>query len=321
MKNNPEDKMLFVIEKWSDGNPKFGATLSFWTLLNTFSKCCPHYQWNVIHMDESYLVFGKHVDSILPDYCKKYGIKVICFSMLGQSHMNPSLECIQTLKNMGIKLIFTWPDSNPQDLSFIDKLGDLSDLNVYQDAPASPFHTNRGYKKNDIVLWTPIDSRLFFPHFQNKQIDVLFIGRRYPLRDAWINEVKKVHPQLFVTGGQREVGLTQEQYAAHIQLSKMVINFAQHPFGYDQVKGRALETIASGSLLLESSNEATRRMFEPDVDYVSFENVKDLCDKISFYLANEEKRLEICKHAYETHSTKYSAIVYWKKVMERIEND
>ena len=74
---NKKQKVLLCFEKYCDLNPDMKLTNSYHNFLNTFSQNQSDYIYHILHYDECYLVYGKHVDEVLADYCQKWDIKII----------------------------------------------------------------------------------------------------------------------------------------------------------------------------------------------------------------------------------------------------
>ncbi len=312
-------RVLFIQDRWCDNKPYGCHSNHEHNLLNTFSQCCPNYIYNVLYLDECINIYGQHIDSILPNYCSQHNINIVFISMLGNSSLNPSLGCCASLKKRNIYTCFMWPDSNEGDLIIQDQYDCVIDLNIIWDNAYSTYHDNRVRKEKDLYLWVPQDLTMF--HLDKQDIDVSFIGSlRQPYRAECIDYAREKIPGLVINGGQREVNLTPYEYARLIRRSKIGINFSLSP-GYNQVKGRVYEILASESMLLEDKNQATSKLFEPGVDYVEFENPQDLADKIHYYLEHDDERLDIASQGYATYINKYSTQKFWDTIMERIKNE
>ncbi len=74
-------------------------------------------------------------------------------------------------------------------------------------------------------------------------------------------------------------------------------------------------------MLLEMKNPATPQLFEPGVDYIEFEQVSDLIEKIEYYLKNKEERKKIAAAGHKKYMENYTANHYWKAIFDRIEKD
>lgn len=314
------NKVLVCNEKWCDGSPLVGFTNSFHNIFNSFSQCKPEYNFNTIHIDESQVIYGTHIDQILLNYCKNYKVDIIIFSLIGGSPMNPTHDCYKKLKESGIILCFIWHDTGPSwGLQTIAELGELADLHISWDFPTSPFHNAYPKQDNHLFLWTPEDKNLFYKP-ATKDIPVSFMGSLNGYRDriGYLNVIHDKCP-VRISGGQRQAKATPDQYAEIIRRSKIGINFSLSQTGvFYQAKGRIFEYTLSGGLLLENENPSTRAFFTPNVDYVEFTTPQDLLDKVLYYLSHEEERQKIADQGYKTVNEKWSTQRYWDIIFERI---
>ncbi len=85
-----------------------------------------------------------------------------------------------------------------------------------------------------------------------------------------------------------------------------------------QPRARVWEALWCRTFLLEGDNPVTSLYFEPYVDYVPFTTLKDLVDKIRYYLENEEERDRIRMHGRATVEKYYNARIYWENLFEAI---
>jgi spore maturation protein CgeB len=84
------------------------------------------------------------------------------------------------------------------------------------------------------------------------------------------------------------------------------------------VRARVWEALWCRTFLLEEDNPVTSIYFEPYVDYVPFTTLKDLVDKIRYYLENEEERDRIRMQGRATVEKYYNARIYWENLFETI---
>lgn len=309
MKNN----VLFITEKWCEGNPNMGFSHTLPEIFNTFSHTQPYAKFNTIHIDECSLIYKKDINEILPQYCLSWDINVVFVSLLGDSPVNPSVETFQKLKQLGIFIAFIWCDSNPTELNLMEKYRLVSDLNISLDAAYTP---NRVMGSQDIILWTPLDPNLYYP--ETKTRDISFMGRLYPYRQHLIFELLKKYPDTWIDSGQRGRRLTFEEYAKITRESKIIVNFSYHPIGYHQVKGRVFETTSTNSLLIESKNPATDKLFIPGKEYIDFTTPHELLIQVEHYLNNEQERSSIANNGYIRYQKDYNIHVFWEKIMDKV---
>ena len=84
-----------------------------------------------------------------------------------------------------------------------------------------------------------------------------------------------------------------------------------------QFKGRVLESMLCGALLLEPNNLQTQRCFTAGVEYDTFGTMEELVEKATFYLENEQERLAMTQRATAKAETELSAHAFWTAVFAR----
>ena len=311
-------KILFVTEKWCEGNPSMGLTNNYHNLFGSLENCnFKNIEFSIVHIDEYSLLKKQHIDNFLPKFCVTYKPDVIIFSLLGKSPLNPTAKSYKAIKDLNIKTIFMWPDMRPDwGIAEVEDLEkeNFSDLHVCWGSEKI-IPTQHGDKI--MWMWAPQDDSLYKP-VKEQDIPVSFIGStRHYERQVYLSQLIKNGVQIFLDGGQREKGLTPEQYASYIGRSKISINFPASDVG-DQCKGRVWEILSSRSMMLERKNEATKKMLTPGHDYIEYENVEDLQNKITYYLNNPEERDRIALQGHLTYKDKYTASHFWKKTLGAI---
>jgi hypothetical protein len=85
-----------------------------------------------------------------------------------------------------------------------------------------------------------------------------------------------------------------------------------------QVRARVWEALWCRTFLLEEDNSVTSLYFEPYVDYVPFTTLKDLADKIRYYLEHDEERDRIRLKGRATVEKYHNARIYWENLFEAI---
>jgi len=308
--------MLF--DKWCGNNPNLGLSNHFELWYQSLVQNIPDYKIHLLHYDESLMLYNKHIDSFLVQYCQAMNINVLFLSIGGHSPSHPSVETIGKIKSLGIFVCMFWADSHPHDLETQDRFNSVVNIYVSADHPRSEIHDARMGDPKYLRLWTPLSRFLYYPDKQD--IDVSFIGSyRYPKRQEYITKILEKVPDLFIAGGQRESNLTAEEYAKFIRKSKIGINFSRSSIGdYSQLKSRVVEVIASKSLLIDEKNQSTDDFFEDGRDYVSFSDADDLIEKIQFYRENPELREKIASQGYNTYIEKWTAKSFWGLVFDKM---
>jgi hypothetical protein len=315
---------LFVNSKWCDGNPELSLSNDAHNIFNSFRQCRPDFTQNALHLDESSVVYGQHIDGPLLKYCETHKPDIIVMGLLGGSPMNPSYACLEKLQQMGVFICVIWPDTGPGwGFGTILEIGKRIDLNVSWDNPRSPWHDAQPKPANYLNLWTPEDASLYYFH-PYKDIDVSFLGStdKYIDRGLFLQHLikNKKDIKLFISGGQREGKLTPEQYAEVVKRSKIGINFSLSQTGvFHQAKGRIFEYTSCGGFLLDSANPSTADFFIPNEEYVPFHNPEDLMNKILYYLSHEQERLAIANKGYQRYVRQWTSQPYWDAIISKLD--
>ena len=86
----------------------------------------------------------------------------------------------------------------------------------------------------------------------------------------------------------------------------------------ETTRARVYEALWCRTFLLEEYNSITSVYFEPYVDYVPFTTLKDLVEKIRYYLENDNERDRIRMQGRATMEKYYNARLYWENIFEVI---
>lgn len=81
---------------------------------------------------------------------------------------------------------------------------------------------------------------------------------------------------------------------------------------------RAIEIMGAGGFLLSNFQRDFLDYFEPDKDFVYYEDENDLIDKCRFYLNNDNERLDIANNGYLKVKEFFSYDVMLKKILETV---
>ena len=307
-------KVMFITEKWCDGNPQRGLTNHYHNLFGTLASL-DIAQIGIFHYDEYSYNSGKHADEIIPSLVTQYDPAVVVMSHLGSDPMNPTKKSYEFIHNSGKKIVVIWPDTRDKILDTIKEMSSLVSLNV-----SWCFETDSLVVPNHMWLATPQDPRLYKCH-NKKEFDVTFVGSLdgYTHRKNYLEYAISKRCPVIVSGGQRENALSSEDYASIIGKSKISINFAESAVkGKFQLKGRVTETLACGVFLLEQKNDVTSRVLQSGVHYVEFENEQELVEKINYYLKNDAEREKIAAAGLEFYKNNFTPAVFWNTILKRI---
>lgn len=322
-------KILFITEKWTDADKSKGLSNSFHNIFSSFDKApiSKQFNWNILHFDELMVEKRIHINSIKEKIWDKIKPDIIVCTLLGQSSLNPDKEFFKFFKEKGTKNTLIWPDVGyswglPQIKEFNEEK--LIDLHCCWAAE----HNTDGLGDN---IWqnsfTPEDPDLYYfkPEkngFDKKSIDVCFLGSVHnPERFEFVKYIKENLNKEYVsniTDGLTRSKYSAEEYAAITRHSKIVVNFSGSPSGFKQVKGRVFEATASGALLLERTNENTRKYFKEDDEYLEYDNKEDLLSLIIGMLKDNKTREYIALNGNKKFQKQWTNEHYWNEFFKKI---
>ena len=180
--------------------------------------------------------------------------------------------------------------------------------------------------------WTPLPASIYFTQSGDRPIDVGFVGRisaHYQGRAQILQGLKDAGIRVEVRSVDDGTRLTIEEMGAFLRSCKIVINFSSTAVisawelndrepgeipEVDHVKGRVFEAIACGALLLESRNIPTTTYFTPDEHYAEFSGLKELVEKVRYFLANDDRRQRISSAGHQRFLERYTGRHFWEKV-------
>jgi len=237
------------------------------------------------------------------------------------SYIVPHPSVLRGIKKFcNIPIAAIWHDSTGSNAQTQCRLMmDYTDLHILLDSG----NLQKLFKEhnNFIRLWAPLDFETFYPSKEDKDIDISFLGsvgsyRSY--REPILESLSKANLSIHRGGGQRESLMSIEDYANTIRRSKISLNFSGSVGESNQLKVRVLETMFSGSMLMETNNPETCQYFTPMVDYVPFNDAADLIEKSRYYLSHEKERVSIAMNGYKKATETYSHIQFWDIVMSKL---
>jgi hypothetical protein len=239
-----------------------------------------------------------------------------------RNRRRPQLEVLKAIRSKcGIPVLLMWPDSSSERaVGSASRLRGLVDFHVEWCSGTLGQH----FPGDDrfLQLWVPLD----FSQFRNdggaRDIPVAFIGSTlgYPgnVRAEYLDHLVSKGIPVYRAGGFWEQPISVEKYADLLRRSRISLNFSQNAPGTHQMKGRVLETMFCGALLMENENQETKKFFTPMVDYVTFTSKDDLVDKVRYYVEHDDERLRIAMNGHLKATRECNHRVFWDRIMGRL---
>ena len=314
-------KVLIVGERWCDAKP--GGSLSNLNhnivgSLETTGLA----EISTLFLDEV-AAGGGAVDAALLASVAESPPDLLYLTPLPGHPINPrpdTLDVIRMKYGVPVAAMY-WDSALPGQVKFADGFGDSVDFNIAIDC-YTVYPQVSAHPERYLPLWTPQDPRVFYRNHTARDIDVSFIGSaaRYPDREGALAQLAQAGIAVTKSGGQREDRLSIEDYAAMLRRSKITLNFSKvfaPEVPSHQFKGRVLEAMLCGALLLEPNNLQTRRWFTPGVEYDTFGTFEELVGKVRHYLDGEDARRTMTARAEAKAKADLSAEAFWTAVFVR----
>lgn len=304
-------KVLFITEKYHSG-PTYGLTNSMLNLIGSYEDSgCGNYQH--LFIDPEDIWSGQGVDYALLN--NTYDIAIVSVY-----HHLPSREVAQIF---GHKMCYLWWDGSVS-------LGGMLSWAPLVHQVCFDFGKGEEYP-NVFCLEVPQDTRVFKRDKTIiENIDISFVGSidaPRPDRKALIERIRNAGFNVWAGGG-RGTGhsllgndnLPIEEYVRVMQRSKINLNLS---YGHSrpQRKGRLFELGALGKFtfvnnceMLANTKNNMDRFFEPELEYVSFDD-NNILEKLSYYLEHEEERKQIADRFYDKYMNNYSPKHFWDKIL------
>lgn len=174
---------------------------------------------------------------------------------------------------------------------------------------------------NAIPLWTPIDIDCTDPQ-DNREINVGFYGKvDCEERKQTLKFILNRGIPVFTTGNSDWNSVYNGMMYHYMRNTKIILNFSNTRFYPDnnkhQLKGRVLEAMRSGAMVLENSNDQSNIYFS-EKDIVWWESQDELLEKLRYYLENENKRIEVACNAQYLCKTKYTMDNWWRALVPKL---
>lgn len=251
-------------------------------------------------------------DCTLVEHCRHHPVDLFVYQLSSEDISNPSRRTLEWIHSRGVPIVaFRLDPDGDLVRELIDAKFPMVDLNcMISGFDARPYtqHPERYW-----LCWSPQDERLAQNPHDTRTVPVSFAGSPRSAEDTPDSDRRTQTVQALIDRGvdvemlDRSHGVSPiTEYFALLQRSKITLNFT-----VNQLKGRVIEALLCGALLMEPAQSPAALFFQPEHDYVPFDGVDDLEHKVRYYLAHDEERERIAEHGWTTAKTRYSAHVFW----------
>ena len=80
-----------------------------------------------------------------------------------------------------------------------------------------------------------------------------------------------------------------------------------------------MEAMYCGALVMEPSVTRAKEFFVPGQHYVAYDDVKDLANKLTYYLQNDDERENIARQGCRQIHQNFGPNAWWSRVAKELE--
>ncbi len=272
---------------------------------------------------DSDLGISPYSDLQLIRKCSEMRPDIVVFSSWWSYPTHPSVEALRFVRHrLGIPVAMIWWDTCNNGFwpSVAPLIGEI-DVHVVGENPRGHC-LDKSHPLFDrfLLLWAPMDPDLFHVVDRPRDIPISFIGQVRSYR-AYRREYLQYLSDHGVAGrfccSDEEGQVSHAQYAEIIRRSQMCVNFS-YSVDAHQFKGRVLEAMFCGALLLESENDQTSVLFKPMVDYIPFSSKEDLLDKVKYLQLHPQEMAAIALNGTRKAHARYSGKAFWEAIFRKV---
>lgn len=158
-----------------------------------------------------------------------------------------------------------------------------------------------------------------------RDLGATFVGGLHANRHEYLKQIASFSsvPVRYLGGG-AENKMDMSQMVMNFNRSHINLNFSLNTnlrHAFRQIKGRIFEIPLCGGFLLTEYAEDLEKYFNIGAEIESFESPKEAAEKISYFLANPDRREEIALNGYKRAVAEYSGESILRSVFSRINHD
>lgn len=319
------NKVLFVVEKYCDGDIRYGPTTSESLVVGAIKSTGLVHQTKQFYFDILCHQLGRgRMSKLLLEQCAEFKPDLVIFTPLFLP-LEPPRDVIDRIANvLGIKVYIQLFDFYTVRINSWLPFGNYVGIVCY--GIIDMVSSRLRYRGNPKVIQTysAINPKDFYDENVKRDIDVSFVGSidpegiHWPLRSEYINFLRDNGINVVTCGGQKYNTISIEEYSNILNRSKISLNFCRRGDGASQLKGRVFEAMACRSFVLEDDGSETKEFFEVGRDFVIFGDKKELLQKILYYLKHDREREEIAQSGYEKVTNLYNATNMWGYIFSKM---
>lgn len=246
---------------------------------------------------------------------------IVLSSYNQKSYRNPTPVCLALIKRLKTKVIFFWWDTCSNEFSRKNSnMFALADKNIVVDNPNKNF-----FSKSDLAdfkfefLYTPVVVPESVQNICGRQKRVFFCGSFGDYRSGRSAQLKTMQKSNLACSvvNVSIAPLSYTEYYAELSDSLCGVSLPES-VDSDQLKARALEIMANGTLLIDRKNSQTDMIFADRLEFVSFQTEEELLTILNKIHKEPRKFEKIAANGYEKVREICDPNFYWQSVFKDI---
>lgn len=162
--------------------------------------------------------------------------------------------------------------------------------------------------------------RLIQPNLSiSRDIDILIAGFKYRKRLDIANYLQNNGQKVTMIGG--ESGNTRMSYDQYFLISCRakirIVTLTAYDELHVHMKGHIAEAVATASLLFVDFLYPITNFFEEGKEFIRFASMKELLEKVKWYLSNDEERIKVSMAAHRRWIEEYSGGKLWENIFSQ----
>lgn len=309
-------KVLFLMEKYCDADPKCGPTISEHLIVNAIKSTGLVQETKRFYFEVLSQQLGRErMSELLLEDCRVFQPDLVIFTPLGGAlgdRLNPTPEAMSKIMDEAKIYLFLY-DASPgcglevKWLPFCHYLGTNSiETYLYYKSPKMIFAN------------APISPRDFYQRNIVRDIDISHLGSIHSNRGEYLGFLRDNGINIYLDGGQREHRLSVEEFSYILSRSKISVNFCRDTSGISVIKHRVFEIASCGTLVFEEWGTDTPKLLDSGLDLVIFHDKQELLSLARYYLEHDKERAAIALSGHEKATKLYNATNVWGYIFEKI---
>lgn len=312
------NNVVFVLEQYERCTPEWGPS-TYSVLPETLTESGFAEKVTTFYSDSLARQMGQTgAAELLLETCVGERLELLVFVPTGWPQIDPPRYVIKTIGSMGTKVYLVRGDAegfhgrrfNASWFPFVDYIG-FADMSV----------SSLGYNQPKAIQAFPCRSgKQFYDMGLERDIDVSFVGAVAGKREEYISFLREHGINVVTIGGlELDKRVPIEEYVRTLNRSKISLSFCTHTGeGFAQLKGRVLEIMMCGAMMIEDTGTETVKFFDDGKDFIMCPTKEKMLEKVKYYLGHAGEAVPVSMSGNRKVAELYNSKNLWAHILESI---